>query len=254
MTDNSDTQDIVETVATENTDAEGQEHEEAGQGEQGNQGAEQPKDDLEKPKRNRAQERIEQLARERAELKQKLAEYESKSKATEVKRPVLDDFEDYSKYEDALEEYHVAKAEQRVLDKLNQRESEKSQSQQARELETVIDELVDEGVDVQAYVEKSNILPDLPIQLNQFGLSLKDTLLLARDLMDDEQTYLEIAQMNPVQAAMKVGQIIEGKKSKSTPAVSKAPKPIKPVSANAPAKQDVHKLSDDEFLKARGLR
>ena len=132
MTDQSN--DIVDPAATENTGAESQEIKEWGQeetqepkqtqegGEGKEEGQEPEKTEPEKPKKSRAQERIEQLARENAELKRKQAEFESKKDTQEIKRPKIEEFEDYSQYEDAMEEYHVAKAEQRVLEKLNQKE------------------------------------------------------------------------------------------------------------------------------------
>ncbi|WP_180133224.1 hypothetical protein, partial [Acinetobacter sp. YH12083] len=80
-----------------------------------------------------------------------------------------------------------------------------------------------------------------------------DTLKLAKDLLDDEDTYIALSQMNQVQAAMKIGQIIESKKTKTPPSVSKAPKPINPVKANAPAARSTESMSDNEFLKSRGL-
>lgn len=253
---NSETHDNVDTAATENTGAESQEIKEWGEGEEGakqqvKEEAQEPeKTEPEKSKRSRAQERIEQLARENAELKRWRDEQETKAKASEIKRPVVDDFEDFSKYEEALEQYHIDKAEERVLEKLEQRESTKSQEAAQVEFQTAIAELEEQGIDFNAYAKKAEELPQLPIQLDQFGLSAVDTLKLAKDLLDDEDTYVSLSQMTPVQAAMKIGQIIESKKTKAPPAVSKAPKPINPVKANAAAARDPENMSDDEWYKA----
>ena len=259
MTDNSETHDNVETAATENTGAESQEIKEWGEGDEGaetqaKEEAQEPeKAEPEKPKKNRAQERIEQLARENAELKRWRSEQETKAKVSEIKRPVIDDFEDFGKYEEALEQYHIDKAEERVLAKLDERESSKSQEAKQVEMQTAIAELEEQGIDFNTYAQKAEALPQLPIQLDQFGLSAVDTLKLAKDLLDDEDTYIALSQMNQVQAAMKIGQIIESKKTKTPPSVSKAPKPINPVKANAPAARDPENMSDNEFLKSRGL-
>lgn len=256
--DNSETQDIVDTAATENTGAESQEIKEWGQDEtqepeqaqDENQEPEKQEPEPEKPKKSRAQERIEQLAREKAELAAKLAAYETKTQATEIKRPVIDDFEDFGEYEAALEKYHIDQAEARVLAKLDERESQKSEQQKQIEFQTAVAEIEEAGIDFQAYSQKANELPQLPVTLDQFGLSAKETLLLAKDLLDDEDTYIAISQMNPVQAAARIGQIIASKQPpKSAPPVSKAPPPVKPVQANAPTTRDPSKMSDDEWYR-----
>ena len=83
---------------------------------------------------------------QKAELAAKVAAYESKQQTTELKRPVIDDFEDFSKYEEALEDYHAAKAEERVLARLNERESQKAATAQEAEFQTAMDELSDERI------------------------------------------------------------------------------------------------------------
>lgn len=252
MTVENETQDIVDTAATENTGDESQENQEQQEPQQGQEENQEPeKQEPEKPKKSRAQERIEQLAREKAELAAKVAAYENKQQKTELKRPVIDDFEDFSKYEEALEDYHAAKAEERVMARLNERETQKTATAQEAEMQSAIVALEEEGIDVNSYVQKANELPTLPIQLDQFGLSTVETLRLAKDLMDDESTFIAISEMNPVQAAIKIGQIIESRKTKTPPTVSKAPAPIKPVQANAPAARDPSKMSDSEWLEWR---
>lgn len=255
--DNSEAQDIVETTATENTGVESHEHDE-GQEQQPEQEQEVEKTEAQEQeeaqkakKRKRTQERIQELNSRALEAERKLAEYESKTKASEIKKPVVDDFEDFGKYEDALEQYHIDKAEERVLAKLDERESSKSQQAKEVEFQTAIAELEEQGIDFNTYAQKAESLPVLPIQLDQFGLSATETLKLAKDLIDDEDTYIAISQMNAVQAAMKIGQIIESKKTKTAPPVSKAPKPLKPVQANAPASRSTDSLSDEEFLAQR---
>lgn len=255
---NSEAQDIVGSVATENTDADSQEIKEWGQDEtqepeqtQDNQEPEKKDPEPEKPKKSRAQERIEQLAREKAELAAKLAAYETKTQATEIKRPVIDDFDDFGEYEAALEKYHIDQAEARVLAKLDERESLKTVQQKQAEFEAAAAEIADQGIDIQEYVTKAESLPQLPVTLDQFGLSPKDTLLLAKKLIDDEATYIELSQMNPVQAAVKIGQIIASEQTpKTAPPVSKAPPPVKPVQANAATTRDASKMSDDEWYKS----
>lgn len=263
---NSDTQDVVETTATENTSVESQEtnspeteeqETETGEGQENGQ----PKTEPEKQKRNRARERIEELARENAELRRFKAESEAKQNAPKANekpaKPRIEDYETYEEYlkehdayEEKLDEWRISEAERRIQEKQSKASKETEQVQREAEYEAVIAELADEGIDIDHYAKKAEQLPALPIQLVELGLSTKETLLLAKDLLDDEATYLELSRMSPAQAILKIGQYIGTKSPKSAPPVSKAPPPIKPVQANAPAVRDPSKMSDDEWYKA----
>ncbi|PNC50254.1 hypothetical protein [Acinetobacter baumannii] len=269
MDPNSDTQDVVETTATENTSVESQEtnspeteNQEPETGEQQQNG--EPKTEPEKQKRNRARERIEELARENAELRRFKAESEAKQNAPKANekpaKPRIEDYETYEEYlkehdayEEKLDEWRISEAERRIQEKQSKASKETEQVQREAEYEAVIAELADEGIDIDHYAKKAEQLPALPIQLFELGLPTKDTLLLAKDLLDDEATYLELSRMSPAQAILKIGQYIGTKSTKSAPPVSKAPPPIKPVQANASVKRDAEKMSDNEFLKSRGL-
>ena len=247
----SETQDIVETTATENTGVESQEHE----GGQGSGQEQQPNPEPEKPKRNRAQERIEQLARENAELKRKQAEYESKQQVSEIVRPKLDDFDSYAEYEDALEEYHVAKAEQRVLDKLNKQDAEKSQVQKQSQMESVITTFAQEHTDFDTVVQAglARNLP-LPVSLDEiaaeFEYDSQTQVRLLYELAKDEEFHEEVAHSSKLKAARILSERVDSwSNPKNPPPVSKAPPPVKPVQANAPAVRDPSKMSDDEWYR-----
>lgn len=141
---------------------------------------------------------------------------------------------------------------QRFENKQSQTTQQAEQIQREAEFNTAIDELVDEGIDYPAYAQKANELPPLPVTLDQFGLDVKQTLLLAKTLIDDSDTYLELSEMNAVQASIKIGQIIAKTSAKTVP-TSKAPPPLKPTKANAPAKRDYFSQSDDEIMRGKGL-
>ena len=254
--DTIDTQDNVATADTENTSADSQDIEqpqaepEVEQTEE--QEAEQAKQEQETEKQSRSQKRIQQLAREKAELQRKVAEYEQKQsepKASDA--PNIEDFDDYSEYQRAQQEYYVAQAEQRVLAKLEAEKAQQSQVEQQAQIETAISELKDGGVDVDGLMAKADTLPPLPITLDQFGLSAKDTLSLAAELLQNDDLYIELSQLNTVQAAVKIGQMIASKQpSNAAPTkVPTAPPPIKPVTANAPVAKDPSKMSDDEWYR-----
>lgn len=263
MNPNSDTQDNVETTATENTGDERQEHKEqpgtdTQEPEQEKTEQEQEEKKQEEEKQSRAQKRIQKLARERAEaaaeaqrLREELESYKSGKKATS-ELPKVEDFESYEDFQQAQQEFFIKQAEDRVLAKLQQENSQKTQVEAQAQMNAAIEELASEGIDINAYAEKVNEMPPLPVTLDQFGLSVKETLLLAKDLIDDPDTYLELSEMTPIQAAVKIGQMIAQKQAKSAaPKIPNAPKPIKPTSANAPVKRSEDSMSDEEFLAKR---
>lgn len=270
MTDNSETQDIVETAATENTGAESQEIKEWGQDEaqepeqsqDENQEPEkqepEPEKEPEKPKKSRAQERIEQLAREKAELAAKLAAYETKTQATEIKRPVIDDFEDFGEYEAALEKYHIDQAEARVLAKLDERESQKTEQQKQAEFEAVISTVAETYPDFDSVVQ-AGLQRDLPMPLtldevaSEFGYSPETQVKLLYEIGKNEALHETLSSSSKLKAARILSEIVDSWETKPAPKVSKAPKPINPVKANAPAARSTESMSDNEFLKSRGL-
>lgn len=254
--------DIVDTGATENTAAEVEAQTEEWQPEQPNEAepkAEQSEEDKAKQeaeqegekKRNRAQERIQQLARERAEFKRELDEIKAKQSAPKsTAAPQIEDFEDYSEYLKAQQDFFVKEAESRVLDKLKQEQEQKAQVEKQIEFETAASELRDDGIDIDALTKKAETLPSLPVTLDQFGLSTKETLSLAADLLQNDDLYFELSQMNPHQFAMRIGQIIGAKQpAKAAPKIPNTPKPIKPTSANAPVARNPSAMSDDEWYR-----
>lgn len=246
------TDDNVDTGATENTAAE-VETEQTQETEQVETETEtqEVKEEPVKKEKPRSQIRIEELARENAELRKYKQDQESQKNAPKPpEKPKVEDFETWSEYEDAQEEWRVNEAMRRLEEKQGKTTQDKAQLDQQVAFQSAVVELETEGVDVNKYIERASELPQLPIQLDQFGLSAKDTLKLATELLDDEETYISLSQMNPVQAAAKIGAMIESKKTKAPSPVSKAPPPIKPVQANATVARDPSKMSDDEWYKA----
>ncbi|MFW2004471.1 hypothetical protein ACG9ZC_04220 [Acinetobacter baumannii] len=271
MDPNSDTQDVVETTATENTSVESQEtnspeteeqETETGEGQENDQ----PKPEPEKPKKSRAQERIEQLARENAELRRFKAE--SEAKQTEPKadakptKPRIEDFETYEEYlkehdvyEEKLDEWRISEAERRILEKQNKAQSEKTQTQKQAELEGAIAAFADETPDFDDVVQKgiARQLP-MPISLDEladeFGYDAATQTRLLYELAKDEELHQLVSDSSKLKAARILSERVDSWGSKSaTPPVSKAPPPIKPVQANAPAVRDPSKMSDDEWYR-----
>lgn len=250
--------DNVDSGATENTAAEveteqtqgqeqAQEPEQAQDDEHGDGTEKQEPEPKPEPKKNRAQERIEALARENAELKRWRAEQESKAQQPQVadQPPQIADFESYNDYLKAQQEWTIDQAAKRIEEKQNQQQQTQESARREAEFYTAVEELGSEGVDIAAYEQKINALPQLPVTVDQLGLSAKDQLLLIKQLADDEDTWHEIAGMTPIQAAAKIGQIIAKPKAAALK-VSKAPPPVKPVKANASTKRDEKSMSDAE--------
>lgn len=259
-----ETDDNVDTTATENTGAEveteqtGQETEQQAEvekptTEQSDEEKAQQEAEQEKQKKSRATKRVQDALARAAQAEQKLAEYESKQNkpATSSDEPKLESFEDYNAWHKEHRSWEREQLKREVFEELSQKESQKTLTQRQVELETAMVELESEGVDGKALVKKLETLPPLPIDLNQFGLSAKDTLTLAAKLINDDELWLDISQMNPVQAARRIGQEIDSQPSKSAaPKIPNAPRPIKPTSANAPVKRDPKTMSDDEWYRA----
>lgn len=250
------TENTAAEVETEQTQGQEQAHEpeQAQDDEHGDEPEKQEPKPKPEPKKNRAQERIQQLAREKAEMAAKLAEYEAKAQKPQVadQPPQIADFESYEDFQNAQQEWMIDQAAKRLEAKQNQQQQTQESARREAEFYAAVEELGSEGVDIATYEQKINALPQLPVTVDQFGLSAKDQLLLIKQLADDEDTWHEIAGMTPIQAAAKIGQIIAKPKA-AAPKVSKAPPPVKPVKATATAKRDFFDQSDDEIMRSVGL-
>ncbi|ENJ4686597.1 hypothetical protein [Acinetobacter baumannii] len=272
MDQNSDTQDVVETTATENTSVESQETNSPGTetqepetGEQQQDG--EPETEPEKPKKSRAQERVEQALQRAFEAERKLKEYEAQKKApqgdTKPVKPRIEDFETYEEYlkehdayEEKLDEWRISEAERRILEKQSKAQSEKSQTEKQVEMEGAIAAFAEQTPDFDDVVQKgiARQLP-MPISLDEladeFGYDAATQTRLLYELAKDEELHQLVSDSSKLKAARILSERVDSWGSKpATPPVSKAPPPIKPVQANAPAVRDPSKMSDDEWYKA----
>lgn len=259
-----ETDDNVDTTATENTGVEveteqtGQETEQQTETEQPNveqSDEEKAQQEAEQAKQNksRATKRVQDALARAAQAEQKLAEYEAKQNKSSASsdEPILENFEDYNEWHKEHRSWEREQLKKEVFEELNQKESQKTLTQRQVEFETAMVELESEGVDGLALTKKLETLPPLPIDLNQFGLSAKETLVLAAKLINDDELWLDISQMNPVQAARRIGQEIDKQPSRTAAQkIPNAPRPITPVKANAPATRSSESMSDEEWYKA----
>lgn len=214
-------------------------------------------DNQDKPSKQSSisQDYIAELIRKQAETEQQLAQ----SQKQPMQAPNIEDFDDWGEYQQALRSFERDSLKAELLSELKAEQAQQASIQQQAETIAVLDELASEGVDMGAVMAKAEQLPPLPVTLDKFGLSTKETMLFAKDLVENTELYYELAQLNPYQFSARIGAMIEQRKSQSSqnntpkPKQSKAPPPIKPVKANGTAKKNPYETSDDDFLKSRGL-
>lgn len=167
----------------------------------------------------------------------------------------MEDFESIADYEDAKDNWLLEQGEKRALAKLQGSQASQGQHEQVAEMQASANELRTQYNDFDEVLKQGaqryETLP-LPIELDKLGLSPKELLGVAYTLSKDEDLYYEMASMTPQHAMMKLGQVLAANSSKPyVPPTSKAPKPIRPVTANAPANRDPAKMTDSEWHKWR---
>lgn len=269
MGSETENQDIVETTTTENNSAEVETEvtQNPGDTENGDLGqGENPQENLNgepnpdpKPKRNRAQERIEQTTRENAELRRKVAEYEAKQNAPKAPdKPKIEEFETYDEYEEKLEEWRVNEAMRRIEEKQSKSSAEQSQTDQQVRFQSAIDTVAEDIPDFDSIVE-AGIARQLPIPISldelaaEFGYDAETQVRLLYEIAKDEEFHKQISGSTKLKAARLLSERADSFLKPAAPKIPNAPKPITPTSANAPVKRDVETMSDNEFLKSRGL-
>lgn len=267
MSQDTDSNDIVETTTTENNSAEVATEQTTGEQNYGEAAVEntntdatgdEPKADPEPVKRNRAQERIQQLAREKAELAREFEAYKSKQDAPKAsERPKIETFETYDQYEEAVDAWRIDKAEQNVLTKLEQERSEKSQAQRQAEFQGVIDTVAESLPDFDAVVS-AGISRQLPMPLSldelaaEFGYDAETQVKLLYELAKDAEFHEQVSGSSKLKAAKLLSDRADSISKKIAPKIPNAPKPIKPTSANAPVKRDYFDQSDNEIMRNTG--
>ena len=265
--------DSVDTGATENTAAEveteqtewqpeqqteGDDHKtELSDEEKAKQEAEQKGEQEEKPKRNRAQERIQQLAREKAEMAAELEEYKAKvnQPVQASERPSIADFDDINDYYKAVDEYQIDQAVARMEQKQSKASEQKQQIQKQAEFEAVITTVAETYPDFDSVVQ-AGLQRDLPMPLtldevaSEFGYSPETQVKLLYEIGKNEALHETLSGSSKLKAARILSELVDSWETKPAPKVSKAPPPIKPVQANAPAARSPEKMSDDEWYRA----
>jgi len=255
----------VETTATENkgADAENTQTEvkqlesETPESEKPEGGAEpEGEQEQQKPKKSRAQERIQQLAREKAEMAAELAEYKAKAAQpqTKAERPNIADYENVEDYYSDLDDYLVSRAEERIHDAREKTKASETEREKQITFESAMiaisEEISDFDVVVTAGIDRQ--LP-MPVTLDEvaaeFGYDTNTQLKLLYELAKDEAFHEQVSSSPKLKAARLLSERVESWDKKPAPQVSKAPPPINPIKASATAARSPESMSDDEWYQ-----
>ena len=222
-------------------------------------------------KGGRASERIKQLVAEKkayeAELEQlRQQSQQPKQTASSDGAPVKPNIEDYD-LENGLDDYFAAQAEYeekhqdwKLDQRLQQREQAKQQEQRNAEIVDTFNARFKANPEFKENFQQLNeLMQDKPIQADPSELYQGDDLMdILEHVAADHDLYYEIADMPQARQYAEFGRIhaqIQARKGGSSKAArqSKAPPPPNHTQANAPIKKNAYSLSDDDFLRSRGL-
>ena len=222
-------------------------------------------------KGGRASERIKQLVAEKkayeAELEQlRQQSQQPKQTASSDGAPVKPNIEDYD-LENGLDDYFAAQAEYeekhqdwKLDQRLQQREQAKQQEQRNAEIVDTFNARFKANPEFKEnFQQLSELMQDKPIQADPSELYQGDDLMdILEHVAADHDLYYEIADMPQAKQYAEFGRIhaqIQAKKGGPSKAVrqSKAPPPPNHTQANAPIKKNAYGMSDDDFMRSRGL-
>lgn len=221
-------------------------------------------------KGGRASERIKQLVAEKkayeAELEQLRQQSQQPRQANSDGAPVKPNIEDYD-LENGLDDYFAAQAEYeekhqdwKLDQRLQQREQAKQQEQRNAEIVDNFNARFKASPEFKEnFQQLAELMQDKPIQADPSELYQGDDLMdILEHVAADHDLYYEIADMPQAKQYAEFGRIhaqIQAKKGGTSKAVrqSKAPPPPNHTNANAPIKKNAYSMSDDDFLRSRGL-
>ncbi len=242
-----------EVVATETTQEETQPITETTETNQETKPAvevEQPEIVFPPPKKQTAQERINELTRKRREaereaeqLRQKLAE-KDKPQGQQTNRPRLENFETQELYEDALLDW-----------KLGEIRQEETVKQRQKDEEDAIAKFNEKAKQVKKVYEDFDEVVERPV----FSPTMRDTLLRSEEgamvsyflgRPENEDIAYRIQSLPPQSQIYELGKLetklILAQKTKTT---TQAPPPVKPVGITGGATTDPSKMSINEWME-----
>ena len=132
---------------------------------------------------------------------------------------------------------------------------QQTQIEKQAEFEAVITTVAETYPDFDSVVQ-AGLQRDLPMPLtldevaSEFGYSSETQVKLLYEIGKNEALHETLSGSSKLKAARILSEIVDSWETKPAPKVSKAPPPIKPVQANAPAARSPEKMSDDEWYRA----
>ena len=221
--------------------------------------AEQPDEEHKVPKG--VQKRIDRLTRERYRLQGELEAMRRQAQAPEPQAraaqsddaPKPEQFQSYEQYLEAKAEW---KAEQKVAEVFRkQQETTQRQTAEAerRQISQAWEQRVEAAADAYDDFEEVALAPDLPVsgvmaEAIQRAEKGADVLYY---LGKNREVAAQIARLDPLSAAIRIGEIAATLARPAPKKATNAPPPISPVGARASVSKDPDKMSTDEWLKWR---
>ncbi|WP_410210234.1 hypothetical protein [Aquirhabdus sp.] len=176
-------------------------------------------------------------------------------------RPMIEWFDTLTDYEHALEEYATRQVYQKVSHQFEQQRYAVAQAEVGQRFVQAESRFSKENPDYQHVVNNLSVLvgdDGLPAHLRDVILQSDVAPALLYELGQDLDEFSDFLEMPPLEQLMRLGEIRaavkQGSRRQHTPQAAHLPKPISPVSSNASAKRDPYKMSDRDFLAAKGLR
>jgi len=167
--------------------------------------------------------------------------------------PSMDDFDDFSKYEKAKDEYLERKVEKRIMAKL---ESKQQEQEFAKQGQTFDQKLAELGKKDPEKVQKILYAPINDLEIARVIKGMEYGIEVATYLADHPDEAINIDRNPGPQAFLKLGKIEERLKTpKLQPQknkVSQAPEPLKPVSSSSGGlKKQPKDMSIEEYTAYR---
>ena len=209
------------------------------------------------------QKRIDRLTREKYRLQAQLDVMQSQRQQPEPQRqpapkaegaPTPDKFSSYEEYLEAKAEW---KAEQKVAEVLRkQQESTQQQSAQAEhaKLQRTWEKRVQDAMSVYDDFEEVALSPDVPVtqSMMQSIIRAEKGADVAYFLGKNPEVAQQIAQLDPVSVAIRIGEIAATVARPAPKKTTSAPPPISPVGSRSGAPQkDPDKMTVEEWTRWR---
>lgn len=212
---------------------------------------ESPSSEDTKPKKSGVQKRIDELVREREEAKREAESYKRQYEASKGggDAPKLEDFESY---EDFLTARTIHQFEQRQRQQKAEQDEQYRQALAQENAQLFAQRQIEAKVKYADYEQVANN-PNLEItpQMAQIITAQENGPDIAYYLGKNPRLASEIARSDPINAAIKIGQVI-AKVSTQTPKATSAPDPVAPIGGGSEVPElDPSQMSMEQYVEWR---